>query len=509
MVAALQPVSVSAAGFMGLNTQASATDLEPQWALEADNCVIDRYGRIGARKGWQVVNTTAISGNPNVVSMAEYIKTDGTTEIITCAGGSIYTGTTTLTALGSGYSGDNWKIQNFNKKLYFFQQGIAPLVYDGITLIPIESSTGYLGAVQYAHECEAAYGRLWIGSTNTDRTVLYYSDLLVGNHWTSIDGTTPTGAGSAGVIDLKSVWTEGMDEIIAIKGWNGSLIIFGRNSILIYSNPTQPNNMALVEHIVGIGCIARDSIQEVGTDLIFLSNTGVRSLGRVIQEKSMPMNDVSKNVRDNLLSYVANENMDLVKSAYSPVEGFYLLTFPTSKSIFCFDVRQVLPDGSARVTMWNSMNPHCFLYTKSTNLYVGKEGYIGLYTGYSDNGNSYRVVYNSTWIDFGVPDFLKILKKLDVTVIGSINSNVVMKWATDYDGLKNNTTKQITSSSPAQYGIDQYNTAQYSSGITITVLRCPLSQKGKVSQVGIEADINGNQLSIQRFDIFAKQGRGI
>lgn len=509
MTAALQPLSVSAAGFLGLNVQESAVSLDAKWALAADNCVIDRFGRIGSRKGWQPVNTTAITSSPNIKSLAQYIKPNSTTEIISCAGGAIYTGTSTLTSLGSGYIDDNWKIENFNGKLYFFQRGMAPLVYDGTTLVTIAASTGYLGAVPYANECEAAYGRLWVAGTSTDNTVITYSDSLVGNHWTNTDGTVPAGAGSCGVIDLKSVWTEGMDEIVAIKGWNGSLIIFGRNSILVYGSPEQPNNMTLTEHIVGIGCIARDSIQEIGTDLIFLSNTGIRSLGRVIQEKSMPMNDVSRNVRDLTLSYVADEDTNLIKSVYSPIEGFYLITFPTSNAVFCFDVRQVLPDGASRVTIWNNIKPHSLLYTKERNLYIGKEGYIGQYTGYTDNGNSYRLVYNSTWIDFSNPDVIKIPKKLDVTVIGSINSTVVFKWAVDYGGLNNNSTKTIISDTPAQYAVDQYDTAQYSAGIATIVLRTPLTKRGKVIQIGIEADISGNQLSIQKFDIFAKPGREI
>ena len=53
--------SIAAPGFYGLNTQDSSIQLSSGYALEAFNCVIDQYGRIGARKGWSKVNTSAAS----------------------------------------------------------------------------------------------------------------------------------------------------------------------------------------------------------------------------------------------------------------------------------------------------------------------------------------------------------------------------------------------------------------------------------------------------------------
>ena len=53
----LQSSSISAPGFLGVNTQESSVDLSSGYALEAYNCVIDKFGRIGARRGWSKVNT--------------------------------------------------------------------------------------------------------------------------------------------------------------------------------------------------------------------------------------------------------------------------------------------------------------------------------------------------------------------------------------------------------------------------------------------------------------------
>ena len=53
MAKQLMSSSIAAPAFYGLNTQESGVTLQEGFALQADNCVIDKYGRLGARKGWQ------------------------------------------------------------------------------------------------------------------------------------------------------------------------------------------------------------------------------------------------------------------------------------------------------------------------------------------------------------------------------------------------------------------------------------------------------------------------
>ena len=50
MAQPLQTITISAPGFFGINTQDSPIGLNPAFASIADNCVIDQYGRIGARR---------------------------------------------------------------------------------------------------------------------------------------------------------------------------------------------------------------------------------------------------------------------------------------------------------------------------------------------------------------------------------------------------------------------------------------------------------------------------
>lgn len=74
----IQTYSITAPGFFGLNTQDSSLDLASGFALVANNAVIDKFGRIGARKGWSPQNTASGAlGTAVIRTIAEHIGDDG------------------------------------------------------------------------------------------------------------------------------------------------------------------------------------------------------------------------------------------------------------------------------------------------------------------------------------------------------------------------------------------------------------------------------------------------
>ena len=70
MAGQLQTASIAAPGFYGLNTQEASITLSSGFALKAQNCVIDKYGRMGSRRGWVAQNETSTDlGANNVESL--------------------------------------------------------------------------------------------------------------------------------------------------------------------------------------------------------------------------------------------------------------------------------------------------------------------------------------------------------------------------------------------------------------------------------------------------------
>lgn len=511
MAQPLQTSTISAPGFMGLNTQDSSLDLAQGFALVATNCVIDQYGRIGARKGWQPRNTVlAALGTAPVEAIAQLVVDDGSEYVVAAGNNKLFKlNGSTLVELSYGGGGvaptitdSNWQIVSLNQVLYFFQEGHSPLVFQPLvsttTYRRVSEMVGYLGTVIEANVAVSAYGRLWVASTTTDKTVVAFSDILAGQVWTT---------GTAGTLDVSSVWPAGSDTITGIAAHNGSLFIFGKSTILIYTGAKEPASMTLSDTVTGIGCIARDTIQNTGSDIVFLSDTGVRSVMRTIQEKSAPFRDFSKNVRNDLMSAVKGEVVENIKSIYNPFESFYLLTLPVLKTVYCFDTKTALQDGSARITTWDSLEPTAFCFLRNRDMLIGKAGYVGLYTGFIDNTTSYRFQYFTTHVDLGDQSVTSILKKLSVVVIGGSDQYVSIKWGYDFTGNYYSQTVQIPSQGVDYYGEAEYNEAQYSPGTSLQTLVAYPSGSGKVVQTGYESEIQGASLSIQRIEIQTKNGK--
>lgn len=512
----IQTFSITAPGFMGLNTQDSSLDLSSGYALVANNCIIDQYGRVGARKGWTPQHSSSGAlGSADIEAIGqlvtdaglEYTIAAGNNKIFKLASGAL----TELTYGGGGVAptitDSNWQIVTLNECLYLFQLGHDPLVFDPAasttTYRRVSEKTGHSGTLIQANIALSAYGRLWIAESTTEKTVVYWSDILSGHIWNG---------GSTGSIDVSSVWPNGADNITGLAAHNGFLFIFGKNNILVYSGAQDVLSAGvfrLSDSTTGIGCIARDSIQNTGSDVIFLSDTGVRSVLRTIQEKSAPFRDLSKNVRNDLMSAVASEVASSIKSVYSPYDSFYLLTLPVLKTVYCFDMKATLQDGASRVTTWDSMEPKSFCYTRDKSVLIGKAGYVGKYSTYLDNGNSYRFQYFTNHTDLGAPSVTSVLKKLSVVVIGGTSQYVSMKWGYDFTGNYYSQTVQIPAQGVAYYGINEYNTATaiYSAGTALQTLVAYPTGAGKVIQTGYEADINGSALSIQKIEIQAKNGK--
>jgi hypothetical protein len=99
MASPVQAASIAAPGFFGLNIQESSISLSSGFALEAYNCIIDRYGRIGARRGWTPVNTTinADLGSANPVEFMFEMVDAGGNVLISAGNNELFTGTTTMT----------------------------------------------------------------------------------------------------------------------------------------------------------------------------------------------------------------------------------------------------------------------------------------------------------------------------------------------------------------------------------------------------------------------------
>jgi hypothetical protein len=505
MAQPLQSINLVAPGFKGVNTEDSPIAQDPSYADVADNAVIDKRGRIAARKGVSVLTTDKTELGTDYVHKIHHFYDDAGNEVIFTAGNNkIMTGTTTLTDVTPAsytITANNWKIVNFNDKAYFFQRGYDPLVYDnanGLRTFTVANGTA-TDATLKCHEVLSAYGRLWIVDNATDTQTIYWSDLLIGNDFTG---------GSSGSIDVSKAWPDGYDEVRALAAHNNTLVIFGKHSILVYGGATSPASMALVDTVSGVGCICRNSIQNIGTDILFMSNSGLRSLGRTIQEKSLPISDLSLNVKTEIIEVIQNRSLPTA-SGYSPEQSFYLICFPDQSTIYCFDLKGKLENGAYRVTRWTSVPHRSFMRHTDGTLYIGTSDGVGTYDGYLDNTSVYRFRYFSPALTFGDSSKTKFLKKIKPTLIGANEETIFVKWAYDFKTNYKNYEINVGNQVPAYYGVSEYTVGTFTGGILTTKPSVQATGSGGVVTIGLESDISGSQLSIQEINVLALIGKTI
>ena len=502
----LMSSSIAAPAFFGLNTQESGVTLQEGFALHADNCVIDKYGRLGARKGWKTLSTSKDSvADDNVgvglKGVSNFKDITGTSTMLSWSDTKFYKGTTDLVTVtpttADTISAGNWQAATLNDHQFFFQRGYEPLIYTN------ESGSTEFESYSNHDHTTSGYPEANTVLAAYNKTTVYFTTVLDGAKFST---------GTSGTLDISSVLTQGMDEIVALGAHNGYLLIFCKDNIIIYSDGDNfqtgmtTTNLTLVEVIEGVGCIARDSVQNTGEDILFLSNTGIRSLNRTIQEKSQPMRDISKNIRDDVIQAINAENIDLIKSAYSPTNAFYLITFPTLQQTFCFDTRAPLEDGSFRATVWPDVSPKGFLSLDS-ELYFAEVNGVAQYKGYQDDGVKYSMAYYSNFFDLGAPNVSKIVKKLSATTVGATGQTFTLKLGYNYSPIFYSYTFTLDTGTVYEYGITEYGIGEYSGSVLIEEQQASTQGAGDIIQIGFTTEIDGFPMSLQKVSLYAKQGK--
>ena len=505
MAQQLQSINLVAPAFKGINTEDSPLAQDPSFAEIADNAVIDKRGRIAARKGHNLITTDkTVLGTATLRAIKEFKNDAGNTKVFSVGNNKIISGTTTLVDETPGsytITADNWKMVNFNDKIYFFQRSYEPLVYDnaGGSVVKLSTVSGAAGVTSaiYGNEVLAAYGRLWTADFGANKSTVYWSDLLIGHDWSG---------GTSGSIDISKVWPDGHDEIVALAAHNGALIIFGKHSIVVYNGAEAPAEMALSDTVAGVGCVDRDTVQYTGSDVLFLSHTGLKSFGRTVQEKSMPISSLSDTITKDIINLLQNET-EFYRSIYSPEEGFYLLTFVGQNLTYCFDVRGTLENGAYRVTRWVSTGFTSYARKENGDLLIGTSEGISTYSGYKDNNNSYRFKYYSPSLTFGDSSKIKILKKLKPTLVGANNATVFLKWAYDFKGVYSTAEFTVGDQITGFFGESEFTTVEFTGGALTNQKSLNATGYGTSVVVGLEADIDGSQLSLQEINVMALLGK--
>ena len=509
----LVSVPINAPCVRGLNLQQSSTVLGGEWASVATNCVFDGFGRLASRRGWAALNSSSITYDIDQVH--EHIGL-AATEIISAANLKLYKGTATLTDITGTVTtptANNWKFLNFYGNTLGFQSGHGPIVWSGTgNFADITRSYPSSGTETWGDPALAAFGRVW--TTTANGKVIKYSALLDETSWTDDTGANGDGSADAGIVDMSTVWPAGMDTVTALAEFDNYLVIFGKRSVVMYSGADDPSTMSKADAIAGIGCIARDSVQNVGTDLLYLSYNGIESLKRTVIQNKNPLTNVSRYIRDDLVLSIGAETLADIRSTYNEKEGLYILVFPSLDICYVLDTKFKGQDPEYRITTWNSITPTSLTTASDGTLYLGQTGYLGKYDTYLDDAATYLMEVQTGWIDLGdisadIGSIEKILKRILVTIYTGKNNTIITTWSYDFEDAESSSSKTITSTEAAEYNIAEYSVDEYGGGASLHVLKNMVQGAGRVFKIGVRANINTSIVALHKITTQFKPGKQI
>ena len=416
MAQPVNQVGIRSPGYQGLNTELSPINGDPEFALVADNCVVDQIGRLTTRQAFadyikfdgrnnleiikiksHVISDDPVhgthrevpvfvyrEGNVEEVPVTNMVPVGGHRRVPVKRGRALEItgeanygvgieaddGSITDIILPNDYGADliTAELVDFKDELYLFSKGKAVVKLDDDTNEFKNIGADWVDTDGTGYNIDgdiavSAYGRLWVSGVGGDYHVIHYSSLLDETKWYdgTADGST---ANLGGLIDVREYWPVESDTIVNIHAHNNFLYVFGRNSILIYSgansaDPAGEGGLVLQDTISNIGLVRRDAICNIGTDVLFVDESGVRAMGRVIQEKSSPLTEPSMNIRREIQEVIMQEltldpRWSGVKMEYWPSKSLALMVCTGLRIAYVFHLNMPSKTGGYKVTRWTN-----------------------------------------------------------------------------------------------------------------------------------------------------------
>jgi hypothetical protein len=321
------------------------------------------------------------------------------------------------------------------------------------------------------------------------------------------DETDFSGGSSAVEIDVG-------DTVTGLKRFRDVLYIFCRNTIWRLAGTTTAD-FAIVGVSRAIGCVSHDSIQEVGGDLIFLSQDGLRSLAATERIGDVDLGLVSRQIQPFLNEFSANATEANITSCIVPSKSQYRM-FMNDGSVTDDDnvqgvLGRLVAERSYEWAILEGFNATCcasaYFSTGVENVVFGhaNDGYIyKMESGNDFDGRAVKYIYETPDLVISDSLFRKILQRLTVYTQLSGDAQIGVQCLLDFneENVLQPATKVLSfTGSQALYGTAVYGTDTYSS-ITFKVFKRNLvgscfQVKFKFSGQNIEAPHRIDALELQ------------
>jgi len=483
----------------GLNTSASPLAVKDFEATALQNVELDIWGAISKRNGYLNLNSSAVNSGTSGNGLFFYENSSGIDYLVGVFGDEFYkmdgldgtfdaiTGTLTFTA-----DQDNQcQFRTYGDILYGTNGVNAPFKWTGsgnasAMTVPTGLTTAY---------CIESWTEYMFLANVTVSGTLYSSRL----YWSAAGD--PATWDSADWVNINK--NDGTD-IICVKSLGDKLVIFKERSIYIgiFTGDTDiPFTFAKTPSHVG--CIARDSVQEVNNGLIFLSYDGFYYFDGSNSQK------ISNNLNYTLRT-------DVSKSRFSKAVSSLLME---KNQYICF----LAASGGSTNTIGFTWD----FYTKAWTKYIGascnaiarvhtsneERIYFSDYSGYCYQMNTgtddypltvktaINAYYRTKWFSFN--DLMNTKGVPEVVIYPTYsNSTLTVGYSFDFEEANQYSQTISLASSSAAYGSGVYGTATYAGSGGFSY-RVDLTGRGRVFRLSFENAVESETFKINGFGISA------
>lgn len=236
----------------------------------------------------------------------------------------------------------------------------------------------------------------------------------------ALDWSTPRDAGylPSGLQQANS------NDMAVLQPYRSNLCAWNASSFQMWQVDPDPEQMAILDQMDGVGSTWQWAAQPVGNDLYFLSQRGVRSVGIAVGGENLAVGDIGSPI-DSLVSDDLASATKPPRSTYYPGAGQYWLTIS-------------LPSGSTATHVFTRNGPgpgkwsrYVFPFSIEGFQQLGDALYIRSgdtikrvsESAVTDIHNGVEVPFSGaaqwSWLDFGQPGTTKMLEGFDVVTSGS------------------------------------------------------------------------------------------
>jgi hypothetical protein len=214
------------------------------------------------------------------------------------------------------------------------------------------------------------------------------------------------------------------DEIIQLKVFRDAVIVFCKRSVwALYGNGRTLNDYTLEKINVPIGCIAPNSIIEVGNTIFYLSETHIYSLTSTDQSY-ISAQVVSERIENTLKSISLADKAQSVGTFF---KDKYYLSFPNGTTV-------VFDNLIANWTVFTNISAKSFLNRSGVLYFAGPKIYKFDENTWSDDGVPIVTRIKFKNMDLGYPVQKKKIRKLWVVAkqYETLSSDYKIKAIVDY-----------------------------------------------------------------------------